>query len=66
MPVILEDDALDRWLDPTVDDIGELQQLLAPASDDTIYAHPVSRLVNDVKNDGPEILEAPPDIQLLL
>ena len=65
MPVILEDDAVDRWLDPDVEDVEGLRGLLAPAPDDTVSAHPVSRLVNDVKNDGPAIIEAPPDVQLL-
>jgi putative SOS response-associated peptidase YedK len=66
MPVILEEDAVDRWLDPGISDLDELQRLLVPASDDTVYAYPISRLVNDVKNDGPEVVEAPPDVQLLL
>ena len=66
MPVILEDEALERWLDPKRNDVAELQRLLVPATDDTVYAYPISRLVNDVKNEGPEIIEAPPDVQLLL
>jgi putative SOS response-associated peptidase YedK len=65
MPVILEDESVDRWLDPN-GDLDDLQHLLVPAADDTVYAYPISRLVNDVKNDGREVVEAPPDVQFLL
>lgn len=56
MPVILPDDAWERWLDPTFTDIPALQALLRPAPDDLLNAYPVSRLVNDVRNDGPQLL----------
>ncbi|HZT07993.1 MAG TPA: SOS response-associated peptidase [Chloroflexota bacterium] len=60
MPVILDDDALRPWLDPTLADIGELQRLLVPCADDALYAYPISRLVNDVRNDSPRIIEPDP------
>lgn len=56
MPVILPDEAWDRWLDPTCSDVPALQSLLRPAPDDLLHAYSVSRLVNDVRNDGPQLL----------
>ena len=56
MPVILEEDALARWLDPDFHDVGELMALLRPCAEDALYTYPVSRLVNDVRNDGPELV----------
>ena len=66
MPVILEDEALDTWLDQSITDPARLQPLLATSPDDTVYAQRISSLVNDVKNDGPELLVTPPEIALLL
>lgn len=57
MPVILSEDAWDTWLDPTFQDVPALQSLLAPAPDDLLRVYPVSRLVNDVRNNGPELLQ---------
>jgi putative SOS response-associated peptidase YedK len=57
MPVVLGSDAVNRWLDPTLQDRAELQALLAPAASDLLAAHPVSTLVNKVSVDGPELLE---------
>jgi putative SOS response-associated peptidase YedK len=56
MPVILPDDAWDAWLDPTFQDVAALRGVLAPAPDDLLRAYPVSGRVNDVRNDGPELL----------
>jgi putative SOS response-associated peptidase YedK len=56
MPVVLERDTWDRWLDPRPADRGELLGLLTPsAADLEIYA--VGRAVNDVRRDGPELIE---------
>jgi putative SOS response-associated peptidase YedK len=57
MPVVFEPEAMDRWLDPTLQDRVELQAMLAPAASDLFAAHPVSTLVNKVAVDGPELLE---------
>jgi len=53
MPVVVPPEAWDRWLDPALPDTGELQGLLLPAPDGSLGVHPVSRAVNDVRNDGP-------------
>lgn len=60
MPVVLPPSAWATWLDPSLDDRGgELTALLVPADDDALELRDVSRAVNDVRNKGPELLEAP-------
>jgi putative SOS response-associated peptidase YedK len=56
MPVVVPPEAWDRWLDPALPDPGELHGLLVPAEDGTLEAYPVSRAVNDVRNDGPGLI----------
>ncbi|MEA3056115.1 MAG: hypothetical protein QOD30_1547 [Actinomycetota bacterium] len=57
MPVMLEPDQWDIWLDPDNDDVGSLTQLLVPAPSSQVELVPVSMLVNTVTNDGPELIE---------
>jgi putative SOS response-associated peptidase YedK len=57
MPVIVPEDAWSRWLDPTLDDPAELQGLFEPTDDIELRIWPVSQLVNNVRNDGPELFE---------
>lgn len=45
------------WLDPTNTDIDALLHLLQPYPADEMAAISVSTRVNDVKNDGPELLD---------
>lgn len=54
MPVILEPSAWNRWLAPDVDDPALLEDLLAPAPESLLEAHPVSTLVNSPANDVAE------------
>jgi putative SOS response-associated peptidase YedK len=54
MPVILDPDDWDLWLDPSVRDGDALQALLRPLAADRVDLHPVSRHVNDPKHDDPE------------
>lgn len=56
MPVILPEDTWDTWLDPKVDDRALLQSMLRPAPDDLLEAYPISRRVNDVRNDDSDLL----------
>lgn len=56
MPVILPDDAWSRWIDPSPADRGELLGLLEPNDGVDLEIYPVSRLVNDVRQDGPELI----------
>lgn len=57
MPAILlaEHEAL--WLDPAEADASLAASLLRPYPEDWMQAYPVSPLVNNVKNDGPELIE---------
>ena len=47
-----------RWLDPRPTDLGELRALLEPSDEVALEIAPASRLVNDVRNDGPQLLLA--------
>ncbi len=66
MPVILPEDRWATWLDRDNHDVDVLGQLLVPASDDLLVLTPVSTLVNNVRNNGPELLEPAPEEQQLL
>ena len=57
MPVIVPPDAWARWLDPKPTDVGELRALLEPRDDWALDAYPVPPLVNNVRNNGPELVE---------
>lgn len=61
MPVILPPSAWDEWLDPGNDDIETLGKLLVPAPPQLIRLTPVSTLVNNVRNKGPELIEPAPE-----
>jgi putative SOS response-associated peptidase YedK len=56
MPAILPASAWDAWLAPAAAEPGELLALLAPAADDLLERFPVSRRVNSVRNEGPELV----------
>jgi putative SOS response-associated peptidase YedK len=56
MPVLLPREAWDEWLDPAADDREYLLSLLEPAPDDVLAIIPVSTRVNDVRNEGPELI----------
>ena len=56
MPVVLPDDAWRRWLDPGAE-IGELLAMLAPNEEVPLTIRAVPRLVNDVRRDGPDLIE---------
>jgi putative SOS response-associated peptidase YedK len=56
MPVVLSPETWALWLDPSLQDIGELQGLLVPAPDEGLVAYPVETLVNNVRNNGPALI----------
>jgi putative SOS response-associated peptidase YedK len=56
MPVVLPDNALDRWLDNDAEP-EKLLELLGPVDPHMLEAWPVSRQVNVPKNQGPELIE---------
>jgi putative SOS response-associated peptidase YedK len=55
MPVVLDPAFEAKWLDPDAD-LDELLELLAPPPDDALIAREVNDLVNDVRQDGPELI----------
>jgi len=44
MPVILRDDQIDTWLDPTVADPQQLAELMKAPPEDFLDCYPVSRV----------------------
>lgn len=60
MPAILTPDEWARWLEPTAIDPAELLGLLVPADPDPLEVYAVGRAVNDVRNDGPDLLRPVP------
>jgi putative SOS response-associated peptidase YedK len=56
MPVILPEDAWDKWLDPSNSDTKALLDLLVPFPAELMEAYPVDTLVNSVQNDGPDLV----------
>lgn len=57
MPVILPERDHDAWLDPKNDKTDGLQKLLKPYPAEEMRTYPISMRVNNVKNDGPELIE---------
>jgi putative SOS response-associated peptidase YedK len=57
MPLMVERDRWDQWLDPRV--AGD-KGLLVPAAPGRLEAYPVSTLVSNVRNNGPELVEPVP------
>ncbi len=59
MPVVLEAKGWDVWLDPASDP-GGLHSLMVPAGEDVLAAYPVSKDVNNPRNNRPDLIEAVP------
>jgi putative SOS response-associated peptidase YedK len=57
MPVILHEQDYDRWLDPAIQDGGELESLLVAYPAEQMAYDPVSTLVNNPRNDAPACAE---------
>jgi putative SOS response-associated peptidase YedK len=57
MPMLIEPQNWSRWLDPREDDSTTIKRLLVPAAAGRLEAYPVSTEVNDVRNDGPQLIE---------
>jgi putative SOS response-associated peptidase YedK len=56
MPVILPASAWATWLAPAPADPGALLALLRPAPDDLLERYPVSKRVNNARNEGPDLV----------
>ena len=59
MPLMVEPDRWGAWLDPRTPK-ESLLDLLTPAAPGRLEAYPVSTLVSNVRNNGPELLEPLP------
>jgi putative SOS response-associated peptidase YedK len=57
MPVILEPEDFERWLDPVEGSVERLRQLLQPAAGGVLELYPVSRFVNKAGNEGERCVE---------
>ncbi|WP_210440406.1 SOS response-associated peptidase [Nocardioides xinjiangensis] len=57
MPLMVERERWQQWLDPSVP--GDTS-LLVPAAPGRLEAYPVARLVSNVRNNGPELVEPLP------
>jgi putative SOS response-associated peptidase YedK len=64
MPVILDPSVEATWLDPEGDE-EELLAILRPLASDQLALREISDAVNDVRNDGPELLEPRTQMELL-
>jgi putative SOS response-associated peptidase YedK len=61
MPLMVERDRWDAWLDPAAaDDPDALKGLLVPAAPGRLEAYPVGTAVNNVRNNGPELVDPLP------
>ena len=58
MPVVLDPGVESTWLDPEAD-VGTLLELLRPAPEDRLELKEVGDSVNDVREDGPHLLDPP-------
>ena len=61
MPVMLDPSVWDEWLDRTLIDADRAHTLIKPLPEKNLIEHPVSTLVNDVRNNLPECIAPLPD-----
>jgi putative SOS response-associated peptidase YedK len=57
MPMVIQPDRWEEWLDPAASDPADLMALLAPAASIGLTSYPVSTVVNSVRNNGPELTQ---------
>jgi putative SOS response-associated peptidase YedK len=57
MPMVIQPDRWQDWLDPAASDPADLLALLAPAASSGLTSYPVSTVVNSVRNNGPELIQ---------
>ncbi len=64
MPVALEEEVWDSWLDRSLTEPERVRSLLRTIPEELLMEHPVSKRVNAVRNNGPE-LQAPAEPETL-
>ncbi len=57
MPMVIDRDRWADWLDPASSDPSELRLLMLPAASSGLVSFPVSKAVNSVRNNGPNLIE---------
>jgi putative SOS response-associated peptidase YedK len=62
MPMLVEPDRFAAWLDPALDHPDEVRSLLVPAAAGRLKSHPVSTAVNNVRNNGAELVKPAPQM----
>ena len=56
-PLLVPADLIDAWLDPSVEDLATVREMVAAMPKPVLRPRPVSKAVGDVRNDGPELVE---------
>ena len=57
MPVIVEKDLEEAWLDPVLMDVGQISQMLKPYPSENMEEWRVGDEVRNPKNDDPEVMK---------
>jgi putative SOS response-associated peptidase YedK len=57
MPVILEREFEEKWLDTRIQDFDSLTEMLKPYPDDQMITYKVSSEVNNPRNDNPQLIK---------
>jgi putative SOS response-associated peptidase YedK len=57
MPLLVEPRQYSTWLDPRIKDPEQLRSVLVPAAPGRLDAYPVSTAVNNVRNNGPDLVK---------
>jgi putative SOS response-associated peptidase YedK len=66
MPVIVRPVDEGRWLSRQITDVDDLHHIFEPLREDEIVVHSVAPLVNDVRREGPELIQPVEPVQLPL
>ena len=56
MPMTVAPECWDEWLDPRITDADRVRGLMAPPEPGTLGTYPVTRAVNNVRSNGPQLL----------
>jgi putative SOS response-associated peptidase YedK len=66
MPTLVTPDRFAAWLNPGLTAAEEARSLLVPATVGSLAARPVSNAVNNVRNNGPHLVEPLPQVGIHL
>jgi putative SOS response-associated peptidase YedK len=57
MPMTVNRDNWRRWLDPRINEPDDVRALMTPPPTGSLDVYPVSKAVNNVRNNGPQLIE---------